>query len=129
MCCKRRALQDQQKEKTNSAKKRKEFERFIPFNPQVAAIWRFKIGAREKLAEHAKVSTPTTTTSSPRPPSSSPASAMAAAQQKPAKRLGGMAEALAIAADLGFPAPPPQVRRPRLSHLPPPPRARICLAA
>ncbi|XP_039817589.1 AUGMIN subunit 2-like [Panicum virgatum] len=33
---------------------------------------------------------------------------MAAAQQKPAKRLGGMAEALAIAADLGFPAPPPQ---------------------
>ncbi|KAL6659302.1 hypothetical protein ACP70R_003342 [Stipagrostis hirtigluma subsp. patula] len=33
---------------------------------------------------------------------------MAAAQQKPGKRLGGMAEALAIAADLGFPAPPPQ---------------------
>nr|ACG42787.1 hypothetical protein [Zea mays] len=29
---------------------------------------------------------------------------MAAAQPKPAKRLGGMAEALAIAADLGFPA-------------------------
>lgn len=33
---------------------------------------------------------------------------MAAPQPKPAKRLGGMAEALAIAADLGFPAPPPQ---------------------
>ncbi|KAL5231244.1 hypothetical protein ABZP36_030020 [Zizania latifolia] len=31
-----------------------------------------------------------------------------AAAQKPAKRLGGMAEALAIAADLGFPAPPAQ---------------------
>lgn len=29
--------------------------------------------------------------------------------QKPAKRLGGMAEALSIAADLGFPAPPAQV--------------------
>jgi hypothetical protein len=35
--------------------------------------------------------------------------AMAAAQPKTGKRLGGMAEALAIAADLGFPAPPPQV--------------------
>jgi hypothetical protein len=34
--------------------------------------------------------------------------AMAAAQ-KPAKRLGGMAEALAIAGDLGFPGPPAQV--------------------
>ena len=32
-----------------------------------------------------------------------------AAAQKPAKRLGGMAEALAIAGDLGFPAPPAQV--------------------
>lgn len=31
-----------------------------------------------------------------------------AAAQKPAKRLGGMAEALAIAGDLGFPAPPAQ---------------------
>ncbi|KAG8085618.1 hypothetical protein GUJ93_ZPchr0010g8217 [Zizania palustris] len=31
-----------------------------------------------------------------------------AAAQKTAKRLGGMAEALAIAADLGFPAPPAQ---------------------
>jgi hypothetical protein len=35
---------------------------------------------------------------------------MAAAQPKPAKRLGGMAEALAIAADLGFPASTTQVR-------------------
>jgi len=39
---------------------------------------------------------------------------MAAAQPKPAKRLGGMAEALAIAADLGFPAPTTQV-----CHTPP----------
>uniref|UniRef100_A0A453SXC4 Uncharacterized protein n=1 Tax=Aegilops tauschii subsp. strangulata TaxID=200361 RepID=A0A453SXC4_AEGTS len=39
--------------------------------------------------------------------SQQPVEAMAAAQ-KPAKRLGGMAEALAIAGDLGFPAPPAQ---------------------
>jgi hypothetical protein len=45
--------------------------------------------------------------------------AMAAAQPKPTKRLGGMAEALAIAADLGFPAPPPQVRRPPSPTAPP----------
>jgi HAUS augmin-like complex subunit 2 len=40
-----------------------------------------------------------------------------AAAQKPAKRLGGMAEALAIAGDLGFPAPPAQVN----PHPAPPP--------
>ena len=43
-----------------------------------------------------------------------PVEAMAAAQ-KPAKRLGGMAEALAIAGDLGFPAPPAQVTSTLLS--------------
>jgi hypothetical protein len=47
---------------------------------------------------------------------------MAAAQPKPAKRLGGMAEALAIAADLGFPAPTTQV-----SHTTPHRASPICL--